>query len=259
MAVQQSQPQPRKEYDRHWHYWGGGFIAVASVVLGVGALAVYTKQPPRPLLWTTWYAVVFYACFALAAACGVAAALNAPFPFTPLTKGIVSTARFLRQPWPSRLGEWIDKQNDPLPSSEAETAVPPPVVKAGVNAIGLAQSGKASLESEVVVRHKAQAVQEATQRREELVLQGEDLKQRLRGTSNHMFGTDGAALEIVSRLDPQIRRWVSDVLAFRDSLNLSTASYVGFMGYPTAYPVAPREQLGELIDRNLAALRRLSL
>jgi hypothetical protein len=87
---------------KHWHYAGGGFIAVGCAVAGIDALAVYTTtytpQAPRPDILTTGYAIFAYVCFFMAVACGVGAARGWQLSFRP----VLAVAREIRR-WIRRL------------------------------------------------------------------------------------------------------------------------------------------------------------
>lgn len=66
-------------HDRHWHYWGAGFLAVGLAFLGYGwLLAANSKNVAMD--WFAWEAFVAYSCFGLAILCGVGAAVDWPFP-----------------------------------------------------------------------------------------------------------------------------------------------------------------------------------
>lgn len=83
------------EHDRHWHYFGASFLTVGICILGVGSLAVYSGKPPRPDLWTTWYAGFAYLSFALATVCGIGAAAGWAFPLVAAANRLARVFKFV--------------------------------------------------------------------------------------------------------------------------------------------------------------------
>jgi hypothetical protein len=70
-----------REASHDWRYFGTGFVAVGVAILGIGAVVVMSHAPPRPSLWSSWYAIVAYLLLALGVVCGVAAAAGWSLPF----------------------------------------------------------------------------------------------------------------------------------------------------------------------------------
>jgi hypothetical protein len=81
------------EHGRHWHYFGSGFFVLGAALLGIRATLVAVASP-HPAFFN-WYAYLGIVCFALAFACGSAAAVEAPFPSWPLMWIAQRTPRLL--------------------------------------------------------------------------------------------------------------------------------------------------------------------